>query len=106
VLVKFAKMIVTVKKVFKKFYFILIYLIERGQCFEGKCYCIPGFEGEACEFQTKPHSVVECASQCVDVCLKKCTDHQILCYTKCSDDCNKSCLESTTPTSAFRKKNK
>ncbi len=60
---------------------------------------MPGFEGEFCENQSKPHSVVECASQCLDICLKKCNNSQIYCYTNCSDDCNKNCLDSTTPAS-------
>ncbi len=46
-----------------------------------------------CTVQTKHHSIIECASQCIDVCLKKCVDQQILCYTRCSDECNLSCME-------------
>lgn len=58
---------------------------------------MPGFEGDNCQTQVKPHTVVECASQCLDICLKKCTDHQIMCYTKCSDECNQSCLDKSDP---------
>ena len=65
-----------------------ILILERGQCFEGKCFCIPGFDGNYCEIIKDPHSVLECASQCLELCLKKCTDHQILCYTNCTDQCN------------------
>ena len=81
VLLKFVKMIVIVR--------ILLNFLERGNCFEGKCFCLPGFQGESCENQVQSHSVVECASQCLDLCLKKCNDHQIMCYTNCSEECNK-----------------
>ena len=64
---------------------------------------MPGFEGESCENQTKPHSVVECASQCLDICLKKCNKNELLCYTKCSDDCNNSCMETSSLRSFIKK---
>ncbi len=63
--------------------------IGRGQCHEGKCFCIPGFEGEACEKKKPVKSLVECASQCVDSCMKNCAKDKIVCYTECSNDCSK-----------------
>lgn len=84
----------------------IINILERGHCFDGKCYCIPGYEGELCSVQTQPHSIVECASQCIDVCLKKCFDQQILCYTKCSDECNLNCLEKPESTTTSNNKPK
>jgi hypothetical protein len=56
---------------------------------------MPGFEGDSCQTQTKPHSVVECASQCLDICLKKCTTKELLCYNNCTDECNKMCMENS-----------
>ena len=66
----------------------LNFIVGRGECLGGKCFCINGFEGEACETASKVHSISQCATICLDLCLKNCSDHQITCYTKCSDQCN------------------
>ncbi len=54
---------------------------------------MPGFIGENCEIATDPKSVVDCASQCLDKCLKECKDTEITCYSNCSNQCNSMCID-------------
>ena len=73
---------------------------------------MPGFEGSSCEKIKAPSSIAECASQCLDGCMKKCDEQQIMCYTRCSSSCNKeyfiqiifSCLENNSIKKLFQKK--
>lgn len=52
-----------------------------------------GFSGDSCEITSNPKSVVGCATQCLDKCLKECKGTEIACYTNCSGDCNTMCLK-------------
>lgn len=54
---------------------------------------MPGFVGIYCEIASDPKSVFDCASQCLDKCLKECKDTEITCYSNCSDECNSMCID-------------
>ena len=73
---------------------------NHGLCYNGTCFCRPGFSGIDCSKKVDHVKPIEnvakycagrCTSHCLHICKKEKADKH--CYTECNPTCNRFCVQ-------------